>query len=93
MNDWVNGFLMMLFQNAINAEHPAIFIKIVPTQLAMFSSFSVKLVPQNIRLAVLRFARSLMNYPKWKEKFKSLRSFSMEQNLEKADIKHLGWEN
>jgi UPF0176 protein len=83
----------MLFQNAINAEHPAIFIKIVLTQLAMFSSFSVKLVPQNIRLAVLRYARSLMNYPKWKEKFKNLISFSMEQNLEKADIKHLGWEN
>jgi hypothetical protein len=50
-------------------------------------------VPQNIRLAVLRYARSLMNYPKWKEKFKSLISFSMEQNLEKADIKHLEWEN
>ena len=84
---------MMLFQNAINAEHPAIFIKIVLMQPVMFSLFNVKLVPQNIRLAVLRYARSLMNYPKWKEKFKSLILFSMEQNLEKADIKHLEWEN
>jgi hypothetical protein len=81
----------MLFQNAINVEHPAIFIKIVPMQHATFFLSSAMPVRLNFRLVVLRNVQNLMRYPKKKESYKSLTKYLTEQNLEKADIRRFEW--
>jgi hypothetical protein len=91
MNDWVKGFQTILFQNAINVELPAIFIKIVPMQHATFFLYNAMIVRLNFRLVVLRNVQNLMHYPKKKESYKSLTKYLMEQNLEKADIRHFEW--